>query len=40
MPWKTTAALIAIAPFALLWAAFVAAETAKAAAVVKGGRNG
>jgi hypothetical protein len=40
MTWKTTATLIAISPFAFLWLAFMAAETAKAVAAIKGGRHG
>lgn len=39
MHWKTTATLIALAPFATLWLAFAAAETARAVALIrKGGR--
>jgi hypothetical protein len=42
MTWKTTATLIALAPFALLWLAFAAVETRRALAAVrvKGGRRG
>ncbi|MGJ0506555.1 MAG: hypothetical protein ACR652_05335 [Methylocystis sp.] len=38
MTWKTTATLIALSPFALLWLGFAAAETARAVAAIKGGR--
>jgi hypothetical protein len=38
---QTAATLYFLAPFALLWLAFVAAETARAVAVIrKGGRHG
>jgi hypothetical protein len=40
MTWQTETTLIFLAPFGLLWLAFVAAETAKAVAVIRGGRNG
>ncbi|MGJ0508402.1 MAG: hypothetical protein ACR652_15025 [Methylocystis sp.] len=40
MTWKTTTTLIALAPFATLWLAFTAAETARAVAAIKGGRHG
>jgi uncharacterized membrane protein YcjF (UPF0283 family) len=40
MTWKATATLIAISPFALLWLAFFAAETARTVAAFRGGRNG
>jgi hypothetical protein len=41
MTWQTETTLIFLAPFALLWLAFAAAETARAVATIrKGGRNG
>jgi hypothetical protein len=36
---QTAAALYFLAPFMLLWLAFTAAETVKAVAVIRGGRN-
>jgi hypothetical protein len=40
MTWKTTATLYFLAPFAVLWLAFAAAETAHAVALIRktGGR--
>lgn len=38
MPWKITAELLFLAPFSLLWLAFVAHEASKAVAAIKGGR--
>lgn len=35
MPWKTAATLIALSPFAALWLAFAAAETARAFASIR-----
>jgi hypothetical protein len=40
MPWKTTATLIALSPFATLWLAFTLAETRRALAVVRFRRRG
>ena len=39
MPDQTIATLYFLAPFALLWAAFTAAETAKAVVAIRGGRH-
>ncbi|MGJ0507007.1 MAG: hypothetical protein ACR652_07670 [Methylocystis sp.] len=38
MTWKTAATLYFLSPFALLWLAFTAAETARAVAAIRGGR--
>lgn len=35
MPWKTTATLIALSPFATLWLAFTLMETFRALAIAR-----
>lgn len=41
MHWKTITTIYAVAPFAGLWTAFFAFETARAVALIrKGGRRG